>query len=456
MGVESEHSKWSASSFHRRLPVEEGGCPASFQAEQGKPDDSSVYADEGTAAHTLASTYLQDFLKRGGMAKPLDGYIGDVIKAGERTFKVTREMVDFVSEYTDAVLIEGRDPWVDIFVEERVNYSRYLDVPREEGWGTADAILINWRAKHITVKDLKYGFTLVLAEWNAQEILYGLGVIDEFSHICDLSDFTIELVIHQPRLQGRTESRWSTTVAELKQWAEDVAKPAVVEAEQPGAPFNPTEKSCQFCKARHSCEAKRIATFSPMVQAASIDDFVDLTAAAPKALAAKISSPAELTDAQLLVALKMTPLIENWVKAVRGETERRAFATGQPIAGTKIVTGRQGDRKWTDEKAAADLIAQGGQDPYDKSVISPTTAEKRLKKLAPATWTGLQELISRAPGKPSVVLDTDSREAITLQASPDDFDDMTTAQAQEHSDVEDMFDPTGQERAAHEKSHPFR
>ncbi len=422
MGAPEEHSKWSASSFHRRV-----SCPASYLFEQQFENVSSVYADEGTAAHTLASTYMQDFLKNGGGAKPLHAYVGDVIPAGERTFKVTPEMVAFIEEYTDAVLIEGAG--LDIYVEEKVNYSRYLDVPRDDAWGTADAIIVDLAKRHITIKDLKYGFTPVDAEQNEQMMLYALGVVDEFSFLGTFD--TVTMCIHQPRLQGKTESRWENVpVRDLEMWAVTTGQEAVVEAEQPDAPFGPTEKGCQFCNGRHACAAKRTAMFAGVTsEAASVDDFDDLTQLKPgagKVLSRVISQPGDLTDEQLLTAFKIAPLIEAWPLAIRAEVERRAFA-GKPIPGTKVVTGKQGDRKWNDEeKAEQTLAVMLSAEAYTRKIVSPTVAEKLLKKRKD-DWEKLQPLISRAPGKPSVALETDPREAISLQASPDDFDDVSAS-----------------------------
>ena len=50
---------------------------------------------------------------------------------------------------------------------------------------------------------------------------------------------------------------------------------------------------------------------------------------------------------------------------------------------------------------------------YDQKLISPTTAEKLLKKKKPTEWASLQEVISRADGKPpSVAPVTDKRTAL--------------------------------------------
>ena len=126
----------------------------------------------------------------------------------------------------------------------------------------------------------------------------------------------------------------------------------------------------------------------------------------------------------LAVAMSKIGLIEDWCKAIRGEVERRLLS-GKPVPGYKLVEGKQGNRKWTDDgeaEAALKSMRLKLDEMYDRKVISPTSAEKLLKKQSPKRWGTLQKHISRAPGKPSVAPSTDPRpELASTIATADDF-----------------------------------
>ena len=118
-------------------------------------------------------------------------------------------------------------------------------------------------------------------------------------------------------------------------------------------------------------------------------------------------------------------LVEGWCKAVRAETERRLLA-GMPVAGWKLVQGKQGNRAWTDPKVAEETLKTmriKHELMYDYSVISPTAAEKlfKAKEIGPRQWPALQQIITRSAGKPSVAPESDKREALVLR-SADDFE----------------------------------
>ena len=61
---------------------------------------------------------------------------------------------------------------------------------------------------------------------------------------------------------------------------------------------------------------------------------------------------------------------------------------------------------------------------YDFSIISPTTAEKRLKD-SPKRWSRLQPLITQSDGKPSVAPLSDRRPAIEVRSIEEDLEDVS-------------------------------
>jgi hypothetical protein len=85
------------------------------------------------------------------------------------------------------------------------------------------------------------------------------------------------------------------------------------------------------------------------------------------------------SDADLSTCMAATGLIEDWIKAIRAEVERRLLA-GQEVPGFKLVLGKAGARAWKDgevaEAAAASPSACGRREAYDLKVISPTSARR--------------------------------------------------------------------------------
>lgn len=391
-------------------------CPASVQLEAGYPDSSSDYADEGTAAHAVAEMALregQDAMAYKGQRIPMRGGIA---------VEVTADMATEVQKYVDYV----RDVSAghELMLEQRLNISGWVP----EAFGTSDAVILREDGE-LHICDLKFGRGVkVDAEENKQMILYALGALDQFAVLMDFE--RVRMTIHQPRLNHLSE--WAITVDELRERGARLKEAAeraylYVDSETPPAPsdFGPSEKACRFCKAKATCPA-----LAQRVQEEIGADFDNLTAWAvsdeQKAMTLKALSPS--TPEALGKAMQAIDLIEIWCKGVRGEVERRLLL-GEPIEGWKLVKGRAGPRKWTSEQEAEDLLKSmrlKADEMYDKTVISPTTAEKLLKD-TPRRWAKAQALITKSEGSPSVAPESDKRPALVIQPAADDFDDVTAS-----------------------------
>ena len=122
-----------------------------------------------------------------------------------------------------------------------------------------------------------------------------------------------------------------------------------------------------------------------------------------------------------------TSLIENWIKAVRGEVER-ILLTGEKVLGYKLVKGKSGNRKWTDEKDVLRVfsaIKVPKEQRYHTTVISPTDAEKLLLKVAPDRWEKLTPYITRSDGALHVAPESDKRPEVWVLPVADSFGDLT-------------------------------
>jgi hypothetical protein len=364
-------------------------CPGSVALSEGIEDTSSKNADEGTMMHAIAAKCLEtgtDAIQYIGTKDAETGLTLDAGQAGQVQFYVMH-VRDIVNATGGELRVEQRLPiwWMTL---------------EQDAHGTADAVIVT--PDELIIVDAKFGFKEVDAEDNPQLLMYAAAAFDELKVAYDFE--RIRVVISQPRLGAKPEHTY--TVDELGQFIVNVMAAAHAVDTEPEK-LVPSPKGCQWCRAKATCPALRedaLADFDAVVPETADED--DL---------ARVMANADM--------------IENWIKAVRAEVERRLLA-GTPVKGYKLVQGKRGNRQWeSPEVAEATLKAMRIKHDmmYDYKLASPTSIEKLVKaeEIGPRQWTKIQALITQSAGQPSVAPESDKRPALVTSVDASEFDDVT-------------------------------
>ena len=361
------HAVLSASSSHRWL-----ACPPSAVVAAGYPNESSPFAQEGTLAHEVAELYAR----------------GDRTAPGT---EITREMIECAIGYREYIQEQIKVDGAIVLLEQRVDFSPWVP----DGFGTCDCIIL--QGDEMVIIDYKYGVGVpVSAENNPQMKLYALGALNDFGIAYDVSH--VEMHIYQPRINNISSS--CLVVEDLLEWAEQTVKPIAQKAAEGKGDYSAGEW-CKFCPHAGRCR-KLTQVCTEYVETHS------LRAAVP------VLAPHEVAE-----VLAMEPLISLWLKRVKAQAMTTLLDGGE-VPGWKVVEGKLGNRKWTDELAVMHALEANGyaeDEITETKLLSPAAMDKALGKKKVAEL--LDGLIDRSPGSPTIVPASDKRPAYNRA---DDFE----------------------------------
>lgn len=355
------HALLSASSAARWL-----ACPPSAVAAEVYPPQDTPFTREGTLAHEVAEEVVRSY----GHGRLIETPAG-----------ATQEMIDHANAYRDYILELIHDDNALVLLEQRVDFSPWVP----DGFGTADCIII--QGDTMTVIDYKYGQGVpVSAVDNPQMRLYALGALNDYGFAYDVE--RVEMHIFQPRLDNISVD--AMALPDLMTWAENI-KPRAAQAAAGKGDYTPG-LHCKFCPHAGRCpELTKVCT-----------EYVQTHGMRRKV---PVLAPHEVAE-----VLRMEPMVTMWLKRVKDQA-LTTMLNGEHVPGYKVVEGKQGNRKWTDELQVAKALEAAGYGPGEYTevkLLSPASMDKALGKKTVAET--LAHLIDRAPGAPTIAPESDKRQ----------------------------------------------
>jgi len=384
-------------------------CPGSVRASEHLPDDSSVEAAHGTAAHELCAHCLETRTEPADLAgwyvdikatDPTARFITDPFDTDDehRFFEIDDEMIDGVSLYVDYV----RGLPGEIEVEQRLDITHiHPDI-----FGTGDALVYDDAEQHLHVGDFKYGRGVVVeADENPQMLLYGTGAARRY-HNRKIAKLTVHVI--QPRA-AHPKGPIRTYEIDLTQLFEFEAEIAAAAAatDAPDAPFA-AGPWCHdsFCKIQATCAVNReYRLAAAAAEFGSID--VDT----------KFPALDEVTAEQEARVLREADGLLAYVKAVQERAHAQALAGNTP-AGFKLVA-KRAFRRWKNDDDAKATMLELAIEPYQPAKLkSPAMAESGFPgKNSKQRQEAMAELVEKRSSGCNLVPIEDPRPAVVVGAA---------------------------------------
>ena len=323
------HALLSASSSKQWL-----NCPPSARLQEGFPNESSSYAEEGTFAHSVCEYKVKKYLHERVSRPQSDQWYTEEID------QITDVYAEFVISIIEQMKRNGCEPLV--LVEERVSYSHIAP----SGFGTADMLIVGKDENGkglLHICDFKTGKgVFVDADHNSQMMLYALGGLAAYGYIYEIE--TVRMSIIQPLLDNI--STYETTREELEAWGESIRETAKLAFEGKGE--QKAGDWCRFCRAKPVCKAcKDEALALCREEFLNLDDGAfsedahaspgeedDMNAPYnPDTSIATFKQPGLVPLDELVTVLPTLNRISSWIEAVFAYISSEAINHGVPIPG---------------------------------------------------------------------------------------------------------------------------
>lgn len=254
-------------------------CPAKVHRERGLPDQSSSFADEGTAAHFLMERCLIEGVEakhfQGLNIQVKDGVTGfhtsgqypvglDMISSMQKALDYIHAVADGATIYTEQQLsiahITG-EHWQkgtgrvcfkndDGEIVDFEDGTIYNPTDVEPATGTTDVWIIKGKVAHCL--DLKWGMGVqVFAADNEQQEMYTDAGLQEFDFLGEVEEIHLHIV--QPRLKHFDEAVMTRDELDAKIETIRQASKRIAFTRGEELPAVPGEKQCRFCRKSATC-----------------------------------------------------------------------------------------------------------------------------------------------------------------------------------------------------------
>lgn len=383
-------------------------CTAAPRFEQGFPETTSSYAEEGQLAHSICELKV---LKKFTAAFGPKAFATRMNKLKKEPFyseEMERTSEIYLEHLVEKAMAYDTLPLVN--AEVRVDFSDYVP----EGFGTCDCVMMGGDMLDIT--DYKHGKGIpVSAEGNPQLRLYALGALRQYAPFYGGMIQRVRMTIDQPRVRD-TPSSETLTVEELKAWGESL-KPIAEKAFGGFGEFVPGDH-CRFCRGKAQCRARAETN-------TALEDFKDFKAI-PGSLANDLidignaagveDMPPILTHAEIGDLLVRGANLVAWFHDLE-EFALKSTLNGEEIPGWKAVAGRS-IRAFSDMDAAIAAVIRAG---YDEALVydrKPKTLTELEKLMGKADFDAkLGAYVTKPLGKPTLAPVSDKREVYRSAAA---------------------------------------
>lgn len=368
-------------------------CTPSARLGEDCERESSIYAKEGTDAHSLGELKLKH----------------EFGKISDEEFQKEYEEFKQSSEYYDQLFEDYVDEYVAFVKEQAEGYKQIFFEQKiftgiEKDTGTSDTIIVF--EDSLTIVDLKFGKgVMVKAEENPQLMIYANGAINTLG----LNNVDkVRICIVQPRLENY--STWETSRLKLKDWFENYVLPKAEMALKGEGELNPGEEQCRFCPVKGTCEARADLRLQ---EAKNIfeGEVTDLVDEEKRQVIAK-----QISLEKLALILQVAPLYDAWLKDVEANAYKLAMS-GIQIPGFKLVQGRT-NRTINNQRGLIEALRKEGysdeeflKEPQLQSLgeLEKLVGKNKLAEIG-------KDFIVKPNGKPTLVPESDRRAPINMDS----------------------------------------